>query len=203
MKTIPTLSFTEALRLGWKNKFNCAGRARRSEFWWNVLMLGVVFVICNIMMSIVTVIISISLSLSLDTIYDSDADYSDVYLWIALQALLLLFALVFYYPLLVRRLHDVGKSGRWAIVQILFGWTLPITLPFSYMAVKFVLEENRFPFVRKGVQNLWDCLADFLFYGSPFCVIIGVVITIYLCVFCVRDGQKEENQYGPSPKYQS
>ncbi len=195
MKKIETLSFTEALRLGWKNKFKCTGRARRSEFWWNVLLLGVIYAMCSTVIIIVTVIVSVFTG-HIDT-----DDYSHVYLWIILEALVLILLAVLYCPLLVRRLHDVGKSGRWAIAQSLFGWTLPLTLSFSYMGIKFMLEEGCFPFVRKGIQDYWDCLAAFLFYGSPSCAIIGIVLTIYLCVLCVRDSQKEENKYGPSPKY--
>ena len=59
MRTLPTLSFTEALRLGWKNKFKCAGRARRSEFWWNVLQLGFILAGGSLFVSIISLIYSV------------------------------------------------------------------------------------------------------------------------------------------------
>jgi uncharacterized membrane protein YhaH (DUF805 family) len=195
MTKLPTLNFLEAIQLGWKNKFKCASRARRSEFWWNTLLLGVVFTLCSIAAFIVFVIVSAFTGL-IDT-----NDYSDVHLWIILEALALIIVVVLHYPLVVRRLHDVGKSGRWAVIQMLLGWTLPLWFLVCYGLWVFVLEESRFPFVGKGIHNFWDCLRAILFYGSPLGAIIGIVLTIYLCVLCVRDSQKEENQYGPSPKY--
>lgn len=120
MTKLPTLNFLEAIQLGWKNKFKCASRARRSEFWWNTLLLGVVFTLCSIAAFIVFVIVSAFTGL-IDT-----NDYSDVHLWIILEALALILVVVLHYPLVVRRLHDVGKSGRWAVIQMLLGWTLPL-----------------------------------------------------------------------------
>jgi len=196
MPKLPTLNYFKALQLSWKNKFKCAGRARRSEFWWNVLLLFGLFILGSILLSILCIAFSVFTKL-----IDLSEDYRDVKIWFGLELLLLLLITIYSYPLLVRRLHDVGKSGRWVIAQSLFGWTLPLSLSISYLLVEFVLEKGRFPFVRKGIQDFWDCLHAFLTYVSPFCAIIGIVLTIYLCVLCVRDSQKEENQYGPSPKY--
>ncbi len=194
MTKLPTLSSSEAINLAWKNKFNLSGRARRSEFWWNILQLGVVFTLCSIAAFIVLVIIRFFKGHEVE-------ERIDVYLWLALELLALISVAVYSYPLLVRRLHDVGKSGRWAVIQTLFGWTLPLWLFFCYVLGELVTEIGRFPFAGDEIQNFWDCVFAFLFYVSPFCAIIGIVSTIYLCVLCVRDSQKEENQYGPSPKY--
>lgn len=77
----------------------------------------------------------------------------------------------------VRRLHDTGKSGYWMLYPVLFyipfiiGMFLILTMPIIGMVLAGI-----------GIIGI---------------LILGIMILIFFC----KDSHPEENQYGPSPKY--
>ena len=87
----PILSFGEAVKICFKKYFDFTGRARRSEYWWFVLFICLVRMVCSFIDSIL--------------IFAVDMKFMDA------ASCVLLFipsmAVVF------RRLHDIGRSGWW------------------------------------------------------------------------------------------
>ena len=75
--------------------------------------------------------------------------------------------------LLWRRLHDTGRSG-WNYLWVI-------------------------------VPVIFCCILAFtqLFIPMIIAVIVVIVMAVVLLVWCCMDSKPEENQYGPSPKYES
>lgn len=103
-----------------------------------------------------------------------DMVYSN--LW-PMVGLLLLSLLLFVYitsPWQVKRLHDIGMSGKWYLV-----WLIP-----SLLAIPFVLIS---PILPDGATIL------------PY--LITVPAAIFLLICNIIDSQYAANRYGESPKY--
>ena len=105
----PILSFGEAVKICFKKYFDFTGRARRSEYWWFVLFICVVRMVCSFIDGIL--------------IFAVDMKFMDA------ASCVLLFipsmAVVF------RRLHDIGRSGWWSGVSY-------ILLAISILSVLFM-----------------------------------------------------------------
>ena len=91
----PILSFGEAVKICFKKYFDFTGRARRSEYWWFVLFICLVRMVCSFIDSIL--------------IFAVDMKFMEA----AFSVLLFIpsMAVVF------RRLHDIGRSGWWSGVS--------------------------------------------------------------------------------------
>ena len=87
----------------------------------------------------------------------------------------------------VRRLHDTGRSGWW--------YFLPLIVMLVGMCI-FI------PLVIVGDVNKNDVLAGTGAVIYLVSLLAVLAISIILLVFCCQDGDREENKYGPSPKYQ-
>ena len=105
----PILSFGEAVKICFKKYFDFTGRARRSEYWWFVLFICLVRMVCSFIDGIL--------------IFAVDMKFMDA------ASCVLLFipsmAVVF------RRLHDIGRSGWWSGVSY-------ILLAISILCVLFM-----------------------------------------------------------------
>ena len=86
------MPFMDAMKSGVSNSFSLSGRSSRSEYWWFVLG-GVIF---NMLCTVLAVSIDVGL--------------------IALLPFVLIPASI---TLVVRRLHDLGKSGWWFLIGII------------------------------------------------------------------------------------
>ena len=82
----------DAMKSGVSNSFSLGGRSSRSEYWWFVLGGGIFNILCT------------ALAASIDVGL------------IALLPVLLLPAAI---TLVVRRLHDLGKSGWWFFIGLI------------------------------------------------------------------------------------
>jgi uncharacterized membrane protein YhaH (DUF805 family) len=135
------------------NYANFSGRARRSEYWYYTLCGGII----GIVLRILDFIIGLDFNL-LGTIY----------------------SLAVFIPglaVLVRRFHDVGKSG-WYVV-----WTmLPIIIGAGCLMGLAFRAESGFTF--------WHVLSILLFFGGA---IWGLVLTC-------TNGDVGANEYGLDPK---
>ena len=90
-----TVTFFEAIRLGFENYFNFSGRAQRAEYWW--------FILFTIVGTILTTI--------LDGMAFGTGDGGG--------PVTALFSIAVFIPTLSagwRRLHDTGRSGLWILL---------------------------------------------------------------------------------------
>ena len=92
----PAVSFPQAVKLYFTRGFDFRGRSRRSEYWWATLFVALV----NRILQAVEIPVLL-------------------YLWAIV-------VLIFSTALVIRRLHDVGKSGWWYLFVLLpvIGWVV-------------------------------------------------------------------------------
>ena len=81
----------------------------------------------------------------------------------------------------VRRLHDTGHSGWWVLAPLI------AYFPMLWAALS----------VRTNPDSAMGMLAIILLCGLIM-LVIGIIILVWLC----QDSEPQENEYGPSPKYQ-
>lgn len=91
----------------------------------------------------------------------------------------------------VRRLHDGGHSGLWVLASVLIGIASNI----------YCLNAGLLELTQTANPNPEDILK---IYSDPVFMSLGLasfVVNIVILVFSLQDSKKEENKYGPSPKY--
>ena len=98
----PTFTFVEAVSSAFKNYANFTGRARRSEYWWFWLFSVLIFCFATFLDRVLG-------------ISSQFTDYGPIY------AVILLALLIPTWSVMVRRLHDINKSGLnllWILVPL-------------------------------------------------------------------------------------
>ena len=193
MKKLPTLKFFEAIQLGWKNKFNVSGRARRSEFWWLTLIAFNIFFVLTILL-----ILIVPDEFRMDMTDEEyvqmemrEIPYDLAFFFIPLGASLLTLLTV-----MIRRLHDVGWGG-WIVVAACVLYWLCIMVAYAayyYDPVTFYEMTSN-----QGIQK--SDMFLFLEFSWVACFFMSFVIYAISIVVCLLDGTKTVNKYGPSPKY--
>lgn len=172
------MGFGEAVKKGFSNLFNFKGRARRSEYWWFVLIVAIISIVIGLIfhytygaMSVVEV-----------------AEHGGT-----MYALLTFIASVIPPLLLVsiqtRRMHDVGKSALLPMCSFVCSVISAICNCY-YNMVSFKSVEN-LVFEPEGVSFTIALIFS--------CVI--VVLQLIILVFTLKDSQKMTNSFGESPKY--
>ena len=96
----PKISMSDAIQTCMQKYSEATGRARRSEYWYFALFVGIVVTICGI----------------IDALASEGAGVLE---FIACAVLFLPYLMVN-----IRRLHDTGKSGWWTLIQLIpiAGW---------------------------------------------------------------------------------
>ena len=151
------------------------GRARRKEYWMYTLFV--------IIFAIVVTILDFVLGLRL-TITELDELNIPVELGL-LNTLLGLALFIPSWAVLVRRLHDVGKSGWWCLIVFIPSIINAIIMLTLYFEV-FDLE-------------ILTAIKWLLFASSV--VLVGLIVCCtILIVWCCTDGQPGENKWGVNPK---
>jgi uncharacterized membrane protein YhaH (DUF805 family) len=97
---LPSVSFVEAVKSGFRNYANFSGRARRSEYWYFTLFT----ILCSLILGIVGNIIFGA---------PDNGDYN------ILQSLFSLAVLVPSLAVFWRRMHDIDKSGLWFFLNLI------------------------------------------------------------------------------------
>ncbi|MGN0852777.1 MAG: DUF805 domain-containing protein [Kiritimatiellia bacterium] len=158
----------------WQRLFDYAGRSRRREYW---LFLLFDQVLAGLLLGIAFT------STSMEALA---AGKPDAWAVVALVAFCgySLAALLPYFAVTVRRFHDVGRSGWWLLLVI--GATLANRLG----VVASLSARCETPFLSDGLQTAFFRISQ----------IAGWIWIYLLFTVFVRDGQPEENRYGPSPK---
>ena len=111
----------EAFRTCMRKYADFSGRARRSEYWWYVLAVNLIMLPFNIFFLVGYA--GFFVSLAAETSPSGEVDASDLP-WAALLvpgAILVVVSLVFLLPSYaaqVRRLHDMGQSGLWVLLNL-------------------------------------------------------------------------------------
>ena len=178
-KALPALELTEALRRAANNIVRLKGRARRSEFWWTILAVHLVYVLLTpISLLGGLLLLPVGILLPLATI-----------------------------PLACRRLHDGGHSGWWLggfvlLVAAFAGMCLYDLASAFLWAAGMETAYTEYTFVSDG--TLWPFpITDSLFGLARYMLFLGLLAAyqVVLIFFFCTDSQPGPNRYGPSPKY--
>ena len=130
MEGAPRVRFGEAVKKALGGYCDYKGRSRRSEYWFWVLFCFILGLVLGIIAGILASLLKFPTLINI------------------ISGLLSITIFVFSLPLVVRRFHDIGKSGWFVLLGLI-------------------------PFVG------------------------GIIILYFMC----QDSQREQNQWGPSPKY--
>jgi uncharacterized membrane protein YhaH (DUF805 family) len=115
LEAAPQVGFVDAVKLGFRKYAVFSGRATRAEFWWWYLFEILAFV----PLYVVLVAVSVTLPPSSST---EKASGTTVALILVLAVLMLVLALGLVVPtiaVMVRRLHDTGRSGWWYWISLI------------------------------------------------------------------------------------
>ncbi len=193
----PRKSFREAVRMCWDKYADFGGRARRSEYWWFSLFALLVFLAPSLPL------------LALFKYFDLSSAQDFEVLWALLAILLgivlgvsILILLCPIYAAMTRRLHDVGRSGKWIIWDIVMTIVSSIVLSVAYAKVNYAtdaIEPDDFTMLK----SIFESSLPMLVVASVFLLYcVHVLISVTIVIFTLLDSQRGENKYGPSPKYQ-
>ena len=179
-QTNPMVGFLGSIKLGFRRYADFKGRSTRAEFWWWVLF----------------IVLSIFIVLILDAVVAAFVpnDVSPLF------SLFLVGTLVPNQAVAVRRLHDIGKRGRWLLAW--YGITVAAWL--GAMALLFVAAtKSSLP---NGEYTYFDLYA-FVGPGAAAAVIsliilsvVTLVVMVWSIVWLARQGQPGLNRFGPDPR---
>lgn len=175
-------NFTLALR----QYIKFSGRATRQEYWSYILFSSLAsFVPFMLMVLVGGALAAIAAAQGEESV----AGHMVVMAAYVLNYIISLFFLLPTYAVLVRRLHDVGWSGKWVLGVIVF-LVLSVACFSVGMLLAFGGDEES---VGPASVVLW--IVAGLSYISCICCLITSFV---LCFF---DSQRGPNKYGPSRKY--
>jgi uncharacterized membrane protein YhaH (DUF805 family) len=101
------MTFTQAIKAGFRNYVNFSSRASRSEYWYFVLFMVLVYLVMFM----------------LDRVLDTDSDSMPaLILTLAVAVVFIVVALGLILPsisIAVRRLHDLNRSGWWYLLNLI------------------------------------------------------------------------------------
>ncbi len=95
--------------------------------------------------------------------------------------------------LLVRRLHDVGRSILWPIMLIL---SLAVSAGALYCSEAAAAQ------LQAGTENvLTKVPAEVWPYACIIPAVFSIILALTMGMFCLMDSERGSNKYGPSAKY--
>ena len=185
----PMMGMLEAIKTCFKKYCNFKGRARRSEFWWFVLLCAIIYILGSFAAGF--------LASFLGDVMDVEVNKTAM----IIQSLIMLCLTLPFLAVLTRRLHDTSRGGWWVALFTLIGLIYGV----SYTTLMWPIMDKMTsvdPYVlanqMTGVMLESPMLATMLSFGG----IALFVMVIILFVFTLLDSKWGENKYGPSPKYQ-
>lgn len=126
------MTFGQSIKTVFANLTNVQGRARRAEFWWFYLFMGLVSIPFSIVLSVVAVVTFPPVRSGVDAnSLGIDNPGRVLGVLAVVMGLSLLLGLVTYGLMLavwVRRLHDVGQSGHWLWLSLLGLSIVPLVM---------------------------------------------------------------------------
>ena len=189
---LPKMRFKDAVNRCFSKYANFKGRARRREYWWFFLFTVLVTVVPIAPVYVVS-------ALDEMRVIDMESGLSPVLmlLLVILAAGGILAAFFLLLPCLAvqtRRLHDIGRSGWWVVASLVVSLVCS-AVPFFIFGDK-ALEMGEVEQFRQAFQG--STFAGFSFWAFE---LADLAMALVLLIFSLRDGDKGENKYGPSPKY--
>ena len=124
VQSLPTIGFGEAIKTCFKKYCTFSGRARRSEFWYFNLFLGIIMTIMSMIIFIFALIIIFENSNLRKDKYQKreDNEFTIAIEIIILFIIALIIEFILLIPLIaagVRRLHDTGRSGLFYLLNFI------------------------------------------------------------------------------------
>ena len=171
MKELPTLGFTEAVKLASGRILDFKGRSRRSEFWWWMLVVFVVGFCVSLFISNMLV----------------SSIWAILYMFCGLAAT-------------ARRLQDTGKSAIWVYISYALGCASTLYHSTNEAWLTLMDKANSAhpnqAALEKIVLNHAD---DFAIMGILGCIFMVSCLIVF--IMTLQDSKPTANKYGPSPKY--
>ena len=176
------MNFSGAIVSAYKNILNYDIRSSRSEYWWFVLFAGVASALI-----IGGAVIAISSQYVGNTELTVEFTRS---MLLGVSGSLLLVFFVFGIPLLsltIRRLHDIGQSGLWAVAQ------------FGLSAALYVVSLNPILQAMAGDITQLEQRVEALNQNALITAmsLLLNVLQIVIFVMAIVPGQPAPNKYGP------
>ena len=164
------MTFSQSIQSCFKNYFNAKGRASRSEYWYFTLFQFLVMLPLALFFGV---------SSTLYIFYGYKA------IFIISIILLVCGSITFFAPnicVFIRRMHDIGKSGWWYLLNIAPG------------VISLIIDA-----INGTLFNMEDSQET---YSSSVLIVdlIGFVIFILILVWLCKDTQNQENKYGDIPQ---
>ena len=174
IRELPQMSFIDAIKTCFAKYADFSGRARRSEFWWWILFMS----LCSMVMSSLCVTFGMKALLIGSTL-----------LSVALLCPLL--------AVQTRRLHDTGRSGWIVLITAIF-YAVYMA---SYVKLLWPIMDKLQSDPLGASEALQESMGS-LSIALSLCGLAYSVLMLVLFIFNLQDSHREENKYGPSPKYQ-
>ena len=193
----PRLLFREAVKRCWDKYADFNGRARRSEYWWFSLFSLLVFFVPLLPLAILYKTFDLSTAQGSEVMWVLPA----ILLGIALiVSVLILLCPIF--AVTTRRLHDVGRSGKWILWDIVLTVVSSIVLSVAYGSIGHASATASTP---SDLEMLKAISCSTLSLSAEVAVYIvylaHIAIEAIIFIFTLLDSHKGKNKYGLSPKY--
>ncbi len=176
------MDFITAIRTAIARQLDFNGRSRRSEFWWFMLF-GMICVMSAISLDSVlgTPKLGVMPDHGLPENYKQSLFYTFRISNFMIETVVGLLLFIPLFSVFVRRLHDVGLPGYWAVVYYVIGFISGPTVG--------------------EMMNMVE--ADNVEGATGFMLLLGMVNVVAFIAFIIamtRDSDKGVNDYGPPPK---
>jgi len=178
------MTFGQSIKTCFRKYAVFKGRACRSEFWWFTLFTFLVSVALDFLLGLFMIPLIFKGQFNAESISGVSTPFSIVSLVVGLALLLPSLGV------LVRRLHDLNKSGWWIGIFYIVEAILIVLMTVAGLTL-FALGENP------------ALTSDDLPFGMLFLVSILAILlfayAILLLVWCCKRGTVGYNKYGPDP----
>ena len=162
------------------------GRATRAEYWWYILFLCIIGMVINFLLN----------SSSLwATVVTSDNAETMFIVYCVLSLVVYVAGTFLTLSVTMRRLHDVGVSGKWVILNAVFGLLTAI------LAQNFTPQLTSADSLQELIALFHEITSSPVFIYYSICWLISIIINFACFIWTLRDSQRGSNVYGPSPKY--
>lgn len=159
------VTFVEAIQMAFcKNYCKFTGRSSRSEYWW--------FALFSTLVSIVLSVVG-----TFSSTFANVANF--------------VFAVAFLLPslgLLVRRFHDIGRSGWWVVGLYVIG-IIGAAMAIAGVMMAMDFSENAMDFKSRDVN------VPMIIIG----IIVAIIPSVITLVWCCKPSQEQPNKWGEVP----